>query len=115
MQGVKEILEEIETAMDDKPSYAEGVNAVFQFDLSGDEAGTYQVGLSDEGENFIAEGEKEKADCVLQMDSEDFIKMANGELNGTQAFMTGKLKIKGNMGLALKLQSILAAYNKEKN
>lgn len=114
MSEVKSILEEIEVAMNDKPDYAEGVNAVFQFDLSGDEEGTYQVGLS-EDDNFIAEGEQEKADCVLQMSSDDFVKMANGKLNGTQAFMTGKLKIKGNMGLALKLQSILASYNKEKN
>lgn len=114
MSEVKSILEEIEVAMNDKPAYAEGVDAIFQFDLSGAEEGTYQVGLS-EDENYIAEGEKEKADCILQMSSDDFVKMANGQLNGTQAFMTGKLKIKGNMGLALKLQSILASYNKEKN
>lgn len=114
MSQVKNILEEIDHALQDKPDYAEGVNAVFQFDLSGDESGIYQVGLS-ESTNFIAEGEEEEADCVLQMSSDDFVKMANGNLNGTQAFMTGKLKIKGNMGLALKLQSILASYNKEKN
>lgn len=113
MSEVKTILEEIDLALQDKPSYAAGVTAVFQFDLSGDEAGTYQVGLSEDN-NFIAEGEQEKADCTLQMSSDDFVKMAKGKLNGTQAFMTGKLKIKGNIGLALRLQSILAAYNKEK-
>lgn len=113
MSEVKNVLEEIDLALDDKPSYAEGVDAVFQFDLSGEEAGVYQIGLS-EHDNFIAEGEKEEADCVLKMDSADFLKMARGKLNGTQAFMTGKLKIKGNIGLALKLQSILASYNKAK-
>jgi|SRR5690625_1380029 len=112
MSNVKEIFQEIETALEEDPAYAQGVEAVYQFNLDNDEV--YQVILKG-ADSYMAEGEKEKADCTLQMSSADFSKMALGELNGTQAFMSGKLKIKGNMGLALKLQSILAAYNKEKN
>ena len=41
------------------------------------------------------------------MTSEDFVNMVNGQLAPQMAFMTGKLKIKGDMGLALKLQQIL--------
>ena len=47
------------------------------------------------------------ADCTLKMDFRDFDDMINGKLDGMTAFMTGKLKIEGDMGVAMKLQSIL--------
>ncbi len=37
--------------------------------------------------------------------------MVDGELNGTEAFMSGRLRIDGDMGLALRLQEVLSAYN----
>eukprot|EP00439_Symbiodinium_sp_Y106_P057983 s1207_g8.t1 len=49
------------------------------------------------------------ADCTITMADADFVAMAEGKLDGMQAFMGGKLKIKGNMMLAQKLQSILEA------
>ncbi|CAE7611705.1 HSD17B4 [Symbiodinium sp. CCMP2592] len=48
-------------------------------------------------------------DCTITMADADFMAMAEGKLDGMQAFMGGKLKIKGNMMLAQKLQSILEA------
>ena len=47
------------------------------------------------------------ADCTLKMAFADFDDMINGKLDGMTAFMTGKLKIEGDMGVAMKLQSIL--------
>ena len=47
------------------------------------------------------------ADCTLKMDFSDFSDLINGKLDGMTAFMTGKLKIEGDMGVAMKLQSIL--------
>ena len=47
------------------------------------------------------------ADCTLKMDFADFASMIGGQLDGMTAFMTGKLKIEGDMGVAMKLQSIL--------
>jgi len=47
------------------------------------------------------------ADCTLRMDFGDFSDMIAGKLDGMTAFMTGKLKIEGDMGVAMKLQSIL--------
>ena len=47
------------------------------------------------------------ADCTLRMDFSDFDDMINGKIDGMTAFMTGKLKIEGDMGVAMKLQSIL--------
>ncbi|MPZ29821.1 MAG: sterol-binding protein [Rhodospirillales bacterium] len=47
------------------------------------------------------------ADCTLRMDFGDFSDMIAGKLDGMTAFMTGKLKIEGDMGVAMKLQTIL--------
>ena len=48
-----------------------------------------------------------EAQCTVKMAMEDFIAMTQGELDGMTAFMTGKLKIEGDMGVAMKLQSLL--------
>jgi len=47
------------------------------------------------------------ADCTIKMEFGDFTDLIVGKLDGTTAFMTGKLKIEGDMGVAMKLQSIL--------
>ena len=47
------------------------------------------------------------ADCTLKMAFSDFDDLINRKLDGMTAFMTGKLKIEGDMGVAMKLQSIL--------
>ena len=47
------------------------------------------------------------ADCTIKMDFGDFTDLIGGKLDGMTAFMTGKLKIEGDMGIAMKLQSIL--------
>ncbi len=47
------------------------------------------------------------ADCTLKISMDDFLAMTQGELDGTSAFMSGRLKIEGDMGIAMKLQSVL--------
>ena len=51
--------------------------------------------------------EDAEADCTISTDSESLMKMKSGDLNPMMAVMTGKVKIKGDMGLAMKLQSLL--------
>ncbi|MBT2218109.1 SCP2 sterol-binding domain-containing protein [Virgibacillus dakarensis] len=110
MAEIKDIFREIDAALKEDPSRTKGVKAIYQFDLDGGEAGVYQLILRGD-DSYAVKGEKEKPDCTLKIASEDFEKMVEGNLNGTQAFMSGRLKIKGNMGLALKLQDILSSYN----
>jgi len=57
--------------------------------------------------NVISNDDGE-ADCTLKMALDDFLSMIQGELDGTTAFMTGKLKIEGDMGIAMKLQGVLS-------
>lgn len=82
---------------------AQEIGAVFQFNLTGDNAGQWVVDMN---EPSIYEGTDEDADTTITMDSEDFIQMVEGDLPGPQAFMQGKLQIEGDMSLALQLQEL---------
>ncbi|KAM9642666.1 hydroxysteroid dehydrogenase-like protein 2 isoform 3-T3 [Trichechus inunguis] len=85
--------------------------AVYQFDLSGDDGGTWFLDLKSKGGN-VGRGEPpDRADVVMSMSTEDFVKMFSGKLKPTMAFMSGKLKIKGNMALAIKLDKLMTQMN----
>jgi putative sterol carrier protein len=58
--------------------------------------------------NTVTDGEGKGADCTISVSLSDFEKMAKGELDGTSAFMQGKLRVAGDMGLAMKVGPILA-------
>ncbi len=88
------------------PAKAEGVNATIQFDLSGDNGGVYWVKMAN-GKAESGEGRVENPNMTLKAAASDWAAVVNGELNAMQAFMSGKLKIQGDMGLAMKLQSLL--------
>ncbi len=79
-----------------------GMNAVYQFNV---DDSVYTVAVADGAMN-VSEGPADKASIELTMTEEDFLALVKGELNGQQAFLTGKLKIKGDMTLAMKLQSV---------
>ena len=54
----------------------------------------------------VKHGKHVSPNITISMKESDYLDMINGKLNGQMAFMTGKLKIAGDMGLALKLQSL---------
>ena len=83
-----------------------GMSAVYQFDLSGDGGGVFHVKV-DDGAAAVAEGTSDDANITITMSADDFGSLLDGELNATSAFMAGKLKVKGDMSLAMKLQSLL--------
>ena len=61
-----------------------------------------------DGENNVAKNEDEQADATIKVDWNDFMKLAQGQLDPTMAFMQGKLKIEGDMSVAMKLQSLFS-------
>jgi putative sterol carrier protein len=84
---------------------AKGVNAIFQFELSGSNGGTFAVSV-DDAKLTISEGAHAAPSVTLKMSGDDFVKMSNGDLKGQMAFMTGKMKVSGNIPLAMKMQAI---------
>lgn len=91
--------------------YVRTTQGIFQFELSGDEAGTWYIDLKTKGGSIGSGKPPLKADVVMSMSSTDFVKMFTGKLKPTLAFMTGKLRIKGNMALAIKLEKVLTQLN----
>ena len=79
-----------------------GMNNTYVFDIEG--AGIWTVAIAD-GAIHVSEGAGD-ADCTFSASEESFEKIVAGEQNPTTAYMTGKLKIKGDMGAAMKLQKL---------
>ena len=79
-----------------------GMNNSYLFEIDG--AGKWVVAVED-GKVNVTEGEGE-ADTTITTNEENFLSITRGELNPTTAYMTGKLKIKGDLGAAMKLQKL---------
>jgi putative sterol carrier protein len=84
------------------PAKTAGMNNSYVFDIEG--VGAWTVSVAD-GAVSVTEGAHD-ADCTITASEETLMKIAAGEANATTAYMTGKLKIKGDMGAALKLQKL---------
>jgi len=103
----KEIFEDkISQRLSDNPEVAEKIKASYQFELTGDDGGSWAVDLT-EGSGTVVSGNIDEPSVTITMASTDFVDLVEGRLNGQMAFMQGKLKLKGDMSLALKLQQIL--------
>eukprot|EP00062_Callorhinchus_milii_P020518 gi/632976257/ref/XP_007904696.1/ PREDICTED: hydroxysteroid dehydrogenase-like protein 2 isoform X1 [Callorhinchus milii] len=85
-----------------------GTQGVYQFELSGEHPGTWYIDLKNANGSLGHGAPPGKADVSMIMTSEDFVKMFAGKLKPTMAFMSGKLKIKGDMTLAIKLEKLMS-------
>ena len=98
--------EKVPETLKRKAEKLSSIKSIFEFQLSGDNGGTWTVDLTG-AEGKVVDGSSGKPDVTVKMSDENFIKLVTGNLNGQMAFMTGKIKVQGKLGLALKLQSIL--------
>ena len=87
------------------PEKAKSINAVYQFNITGDQGGTWTVDLAADPPT-VTEEESGKAQCTITIADQDWLGLLAGKLNGQQLFMSGKLKIAGDMSLAMKLQKV---------
>jgi len=99
---VKQLIYNHEKAF--RPEVAEGVEAVIQYRLTGEEGGDYIINIK-EGKCSVAEGIAENPSMTLTADGRDFGDVLLGKANGMQYFMMGKLKLAGDLNLAMKLTS----------
>jgi len=100
MRSVKDFFESLESRAD--AAKTAGMTNSYLFDIEG--AGKWTVSV-DDGKVNVTEG-GEDADAVITTTEETFEKIVSGEQNPTSAYMTGKLKVKGDMGAAMKLQKL---------
>jgi putative sterol carrier protein len=84
------------------PEKAAGVDAGIQLKLTGSQASDWYVTIKDE-KCTAAQGSLPTPNLTLTADADDFIQIFTGQLDGMQAFMQGKLKLSGDMSLAMKL------------
>jgi putative sterol carrier protein len=98
--AVKEFFANLESRAD--ASKTAGMSNSYVFDIEG--AGEWMVDV-DDGKVTVTEGGGD-ADVVISTSEETFEKIVAGDVNPTSAYMTGKLKIKGDMGAAMKLQKL---------
>jgi putative sterol carrier protein len=91
-----------------KPDISSHIKSSYQFALTGDGGGDWYVDLSKGGTPEVKAGKLDAPGVTITMTAKDFVDLVSGKLNGQMAFMQGKLKIKGDMALALKLQQILS-------
>lgn len=93
----------VTSAMQERIGDASGLDATVKFDFGGDGC-LYLDGTT---EPYTVSNEDADADCIVAMSLDDFKEMATGELDPTTAFMMGKLKVTGDMGVAMKLAAVL--------
>jgi putative sterol carrier protein len=86
---------------------ASGTTAVIQYDVSGDGGGTWHAVIKD-GKCTVNSGSSPSPNLTLQIAGQDWLDMLSGKQSGQMLFMSGKLKVKGDMGLAMKLGSMFS-------
>ena len=101
---VKQLMSELPERFD--PATAVGLNAVVQFNLSGDGGGSYHAIIKD-GTIAVREGSHRSPDMTLAMAAPDYVELATGALSAQKAFLLGKLRIAGDMALAEKVQALI--------
>jgi putative sterol carrier protein len=99
-QSAREFFDGLEHRLDTEKLRGQTVS--YRFDIDG--AGSWRVGV-DDGELEVEEG-REDADCVIAMKEDVFLRLLRGEQNPATAFMMGRIKVHGDMSLALKLKEL---------
>ena len=84
---------------------AEGMVAVYQFDLSGPEGGHYHLVVED-GACLVHEGVHPEPNVTFSMSGEDCLGVLRGQLDGPSVFLSGRLRVSGDLGLAIQLKSL---------
>jgi putative sterol carrier protein len=84
---------------------AKGVHARYQWELSGPQGGEWWIDVND-GKYKMGKGKIANPNVTFVAMDKDWVAVSNGKLGGTWAYMTGRLKIRGDQGLARKLGEI---------
>jgi len=103
MTTANELIERIRTRIADQRDLLTSVGAVYKFVLEGADGGTYLLDLKESLSITTGDG---AAGCTVRMTTTDFVDLFEGRANGQALFFTGRLRVEGDMGLALRLQTL---------
>jgi putative sterol carrier protein len=104
-ESAREFFERLGSRVDGEQT--RGINATYRFEV--DPAGTWTVAVADDTGVQVTEDGNTEPDTTIVLSDETFERLVAGDLSPTAAFMTGKVKISGDMGAALKLQKLFTA------
>lgn len=103
MATAKEWMDQAKKKIEENKAKASTHGAVYKFVLDGDGGGTFMMHLTDNPGVTEADG---AAQCTIKMAANDFVDMVEGRADARQLFFSGKLRVEGDMGLAMKLKKI---------
>lgn len=93
------------------PELCQKVNAVVQWNITtGDKTRSWTADLK-QGQLYDGPA-KSKADCTLILADQTLVDLTSNKLTAMKAFMSGKLKVKGNITIAQKLQGLFAVQSR---
>jgi|SRR5579884_12333 len=101
--SVKEFFRRLPEQFD--PEAAEGLTVVYQFDLTGPHGGQYQL-VIDDAACSVQEGEHPNPHVTFSMSAEDCLGVLSGRLDGYSVFLSGRVRVSGDLGLAMQLKSL---------
>lgn len=104
MNRVEEIFQKMELKLHERKQQISNVGALVKFDISGKEGGKWIVDLNDETLG-VRVGDEE-ANCTFTASDENFIKLIKREMKPETAILTGKVKISGDLMLAMQLSKL---------
>ncbi len=96
-------LEKITNEMRDKVGSHSALEAIIKFDFGDDGV----IRVDGKASPTVIDNDDSDADCTVKVSMDDFVQIAAGDLNPQMAFMSGKLRVEGDMSLAMQLGSIL--------
>ncbi|HET9960321.1 MAG TPA: SCP2 sterol-binding domain-containing protein [Polyangiaceae bacterium] len=103
MTTAKEIMTLLDARLKEREAQAKAVGALYKFVLDGDGGGTFIINLKDSV--GVTEGEG-AAPCTIRMSASDAVDLLQGRANGQALFFSQRLKVEGDLALALKLQAL---------
>lgn len=100
-------LKEIAPSLKRQSAEVRDARGVFEFRIDGPEGGTWTIDCNIQPPTVFV-GEAENPDVVVEMSDEDFVSFYRGELGGFSAFLNGRVRVKGNMQLAMKMGRLIS-------
>ena len=104
MNRVEEIFQKMELKLHERKQSLSNVGALVKFDISGKEGGKWIVDLNDD--TLGVRAGDEEANCTFTASDENFIKLIKREMKPETAILTGKVKISGDLMLAMQLSKL---------